>query len=81
MNHISLISHQGRVLLALHENPDKVLREIAAICGITERSVQQFVSELQEAGMLRKRREGRKNIYTLRLTAKAKKEIEDLLKV
>jgi DNA-binding IclR family transcriptional regulator len=42
------------------------LRLIAERVGITERAVQRIVAELEEAGFLMRRRDGRRNLYELR---------------
>ncbi len=42
-----------------------VLREVAQHVGITERAVQKIVADLEEAGALKRKREGRRNHYTI----------------
>jgi predicted transcriptional regulator len=39
------------------------LRDIADCVGITERASHRIVCELEEAGYLTRRREGRRNVY------------------
>lgn len=41
------------------------LREIAECIGVTERSAQQLVCELEEGGYLTRRRVGRRNVYSI----------------
>ncbi|MFC7572469.1 helix-turn-helix transcriptional regulator [Klenkia terrae] len=41
------------------------LRDIAEAVGITERATQRIVTELAEAGYLRREKEGRRNVYRL----------------
>lgn len=45
--------------------PDLLLREIAERIGITERAVQRIVTDLEEAGILSRSREGRRNRYEI----------------
>ena len=41
------------------------LREVAGRVGITERAVQRIIAELEQAGHLVRRRQGRRNCYRL----------------
>ena len=41
------------------------LRDVAQAVGITERAVQKIVSDLEAAGVVERRREGRRNHYRL----------------
>ena len=51
------------IWLAIAAEPDLRLRDIADRVGITERAAQRIVGELEEAGYLEIRREGRRNSY------------------
>jgi DNA-binding Lrp family transcriptional regulator len=51
------------VLLAIAEQPDIRLRDVADRVGITERAVQRLVADLIEGGYLSRRRIGRRNAY------------------
>ena len=55
------------MLLCLHRNPRVRLRDIAQTVGITERAAQRIVSDLVEAGYVSRKREGRRNRYSLNL--------------
>ncbi|WP_157254407.1 helix-turn-helix transcriptional regulator [Nonomuraea typhae] len=61
----TFLTHHARVLLEIAHDPDVRLRAIAAWIGITERTVQNVVNDLHEAGYLTRRRVGRHNHYTL----------------
>ena len=58
-----LTSH-GLVLLAIAQQPDILLRNVAQRVGITERAVQRIVADLIDAGYLSRNRTGRRNVYT-----------------
>ncbi|HEY0388845.1 MAG TPA: PAS domain-containing protein [Gaiellales bacterium] len=60
-----LISNHGQALIAIAENPDVRLREIAERLGITERATQSIVNDLVDAGYVQRTRVGRRNIYTV----------------
>ena len=59
-----LTSHT-QVLLAIHQNPDARLRDVAETVGITERAAQRIVTDLVDAGYLDRQRVGRRNRYQL----------------
>ena len=59
-----LTSH-GRVLVYLANHPKTTTREIALKAGITERSVQNVIYDLEKEGYIVRHREGRTNRYML----------------
>ncbi len=61
----TFLTNHARVLLCLAEEPDLRLREAAERIGITERAVQRIVTDLEEAGIIMRQREGRRNHYTV----------------
>jgi PAS domain S-box-containing protein len=60
-----LVSNHGQALIAIAENPDVRLREIAERLGITERATQSIVNDLVDAGYVQRTRVGRRNVYTV----------------
>jgi DNA-binding MarR family transcriptional regulator len=61
----TFLSNHAHVLICLSRNPDLVLRDVADLVGITERSIQKIIRDLEEAGVITKKRIGRRNVYTL----------------
>jgi Mn-dependent DtxR family transcriptional regulator len=57
------VTNHAHVLEAIATDPTLRLRDIAVEVGVTERTVAQIVSNLEEAGYLTKTREGRRNLY------------------
>lgn len=53
------------MLLVIARDPTVRLRDIAATLDITERAAQRIVTELVEEGYLTRKREGRRNTYTV----------------
>lgn len=51
--------------MLLCEDPDIRLRDCAHRIGITERAVQNIVSDLEEVGAISRVREGRRNHYEI----------------
>ena len=72
----TFLSNHAHVLICLAEDPQLPLRDVAQRVGITERSVQRIVSELEAGGYLVRSREGRCNRYTLRRTQPLRHPIE-----
>lgn len=61
----TFFSNHGHVYFLLATNPDIILREVAAQVGITERSVQGIVHDLEDAGYIKKEKIGRTNKYKI----------------
>ena len=61
----TLLSNHAHVLLALSREPGARMRDLADEIGITERSVQRIVADLEAGGLIERHREGRRNVYVL----------------
>ena len=72
----TFLSNHAHVLICLAKEPDMRLRDVAASIGITERSVQNLVSDLEAEGLLVRHREGRRNSYELHLDHPLRHPIE-----
>lgn len=75
------MSNHGHVLVCLADDPDLLLREVAARVGITERAVQQIVTDLEDADIISKQREGRRNRYAIRREVRFRHPLEAGLRV
>lgn len=81
----TFLTHHARVLILIARDPGIRLREVAAVCEVTERTVQAIVADLEDAGYLTHRREGRRNRYQViagtrfRHPAEAQRQIAGLL--
>ena len=60
-----LLTGHGRVLVEIARNPDARIRDISPAVGLTERTVQGIVADLESAGYLTRTRIGRRNRYTV----------------
>ncbi len=65
--HWTFLSNYAHVLVCLGQDPSARLRDIAQQVGITERAAQRIVGQLEEAGVLKREREGRRNHYWIDL--------------
>jgi DNA-binding IclR family transcriptional regulator len=61
----TFLSNHAHVLVCLARDPQLRLRDVAEAVGITERAVQGIVADLVTAGVLVKRRRGRRNEYEI----------------
>jgi predicted DNA-binding transcriptional regulator YafY len=61
----AFITSHARVLLAIAENRELRVEEIADAADVTERSVYRILADLVEAGYLRRGRAGTRNLYEL----------------
>ena len=84
----TFLSTHGLVLLAIAENPSATQREIARMVGVTEKTIQNAISDMVNAGHLTRIKEGRRNRYELNPRASLRHglvsrsaQIRDLIKL
>ena len=63
----TFLTHQARVLLAVADDCNVRMRDLAGQVGLTERAVYDAISGLIEGGLLERERVGRRNCYRLAL--------------
>lgn len=63
----SFLTNHTHILVCLIRDPELTVRNLAIRVGITERSVQRILSELEESGVITRKREGRRNHYAVDL--------------
>ena len=61
----TLLTGHGHVLVEIARNPDARIRDLSAVAGLTERTVQAIVADLEAAGYLTRTRTGRRTRYTI----------------
>jgi MarR family len=61
----TLLTGHGHVLVEIARNPRARIRDLAAAAGITERTTQAIVADLEAAGYLTRTRTGRRTTYTV----------------
>jgi len=61
----TLLTGHGHVLVEIARNPDARIRDISPAVGLTERTVQAIVADLEAAGYLTRTRIGRRTRYTV----------------
>ena len=65
----TLLTGHGHVLVEIARAPDARIRDVSAAVGLTERTVQAIVADLEAAGYLTRTRTGRRTRYTVNTTA------------
>lgn len=61
----TLLTGHGHVLVEITRNPQARIRDLAEVAGITERTVQAIVTDLETAGYITRTRDGRRTRYTV----------------
>ena len=61
----TFFSPYAHVLICLADNPRIRLRELADRVGVTERTAMRLVDRLDRAGVVRRQRDGRRNVYEI----------------
>lgn len=62
----TFFSNYAHVLVCLAQNPRALLREIADRVGVTERTAMRLINQLDQAGILKRKRQGRRNFYEIK---------------
>jgi DNA-binding MarR family transcriptional regulator len=65
----TFLTNHTQVLLRIAQNSDVRLRDVAQTVGITERAAQRIVADLAAAGIIERRRNGRRNHYLINRSA------------
>ena len=66
---VRFLTSAARVLAAVLSEPSATMRDLARCCGKTERAVWQQLQELEQAGLLQRERQGRRNRYHVDFSA------------
>ena len=61
----TMLTGHGHVLVEIAGNTGARIRDIAAAVGLTERTVQAIIADLEAAGYLTRTRAGRRTVYTV----------------
>lgn len=72
----TFLTNHGHVLLCLARGEKLTARELGMRIGITERAVQVILADLTDSGYLNKRKEGRRNIYSVNRRGRLRHPLE-----
>lgn len=70
------LTNHSHVLVALDTDPELRVRDLAGLVGITERAVQRILADLEDAGVVRIEKIGRRNRYRILRSAKLRHPLE-----
>jgi MarR family len=77
----TLLTGHAHVLVEIARNPEARIRDISAAAGLTERSVQAIVADLEDAGYLTRTRIGRRTVYTVNPDSQFRHSAQEGLRV
>ncbi len=83
----TFLTNHFHIIVSLSRTPNSRIRDLSDEVGITQRAVQRILAELVEDNVLKVRKEGRRNHYTinrrrrLRHPLENKHSIGDLLEI
>lgn len=72
----TFLTNHSHVLLCLAGDDSLRVRDLAGKVGITERAVLKILSELDEGGVIKREREGRRNRYRVQHRARLRHDLE-----
>ena len=72
----TFLTNHAHVLVCIVQDPEVRLAEIARLVGIGERAVHGIVQDLVDAGYVLKAKEGRHNVYAVRLDKQLRHPLE-----
>ena len=70
------LTNHSHVLVALDTDPELRVRDLALMVGITERAVQRILSDLEDAGVVKIEKLGRRNRYRIMRGARLRHPLE-----
>ena len=77
----TLLTGHGHVLVEIARNPRARIRDLSAAAGLTERTVQAIVADLEAAGYITRSRTGRRTRYTVRHDSQFRHPAQEGLRV
>jgi MarR family len=77
----TLLTGHGHVLVEIARNPEARIRDISTAVGLTERTVQAIVTDLEGAGYITRHRTGRRTRYTVQHDSAFRHPAQDGLRV
>ena len=72
----TFFSNYAHVLVCLAEDPQARLRDVAGRVDITERTAVRLITQLDEAGILKRVKDGRRNTYVIDTTKNLRHPLE-----
>jgi predicted ArsR family transcriptional regulator len=73
----TFLTNHTHILVVLSREPSMRIRDLADEVGITQRAVQRILAELTAEGILKVKKEGRRNTYNIHRRARLRHPLED----
>ncbi len=73
----TFLTNHTHILVVLNREPATRIRDLADEVGITQRAVQRILAELVADGILKVKKEGRRNAYKIQLRARLRHPLEN----
>jgi len=73
----TFLTNHTHLLVVLRREPDARIRDLAEQVGITQRAVQRILAELVADGILKVRKEGRRNTYRIQRRSRLRHHLEN----
>jgi hypothetical protein len=77
----TLLTGHGHVLVEIARSPNARIRDLGAAAGITERTAQAIVTDLEAAGYITRTRVGRRTHYTVKPDSPFRHQAQEGLRV
>jgi predicted transcriptional regulator len=61
----TLLTNHGRILLIIAQGSDLRIKDLATAAGVTERTAQTVVRDLEDSGYINVVKQGRRNVYSV----------------
>ena len=72
----TFLTNHAHVLLCLAGGEMLTARELGQMIGITERAIQVILADLTDGGYLNKKKQGRRNVYTVNRKGRLRHPLE-----
>lgn len=73
----TFLTNHMHILVVLDREPDMRIRDLAEEVGITQRAVQRILAELGEEKILRVKKDGRRNTYSINRRTRLRHPLEN----
>lgn len=73
----TFLTNHTHILVVLAREPSMRIRDLADEVGITQRAVQRILAELTESGIIKVRKEGRRNNYMINRKTRLRHPLEN----
>lgn len=72
----TFLTNHFHIVVVLSREPTLRISDMANLVGITQRAVQRILAELTEDGVIKIKKDGRRNVYTINRKKRLKHSLE-----